>query len=59
MLTQTVMTDGRQVTLMVYQMNTNMLYSEFATENPKVNICWCSRTEALYDRVENGKVMGK
>lgn len=58
-VTQTVLTDGRDFTFMVYQMNTNKIYSEFARENPKVNIAWCSGTESLYDTIENDKVKGR
>lgn len=58
-VTQTVLTDGKDFTFMVYQMNTNKIYSEFARENSKTNIAWCSETESLYETVENGAIKGE
>ncbi|GLG96810.1 Uncharacterized protein GBIM_03711 [Gryllus bimaculatus] len=58
LLTQTVLTDGQYWSFYVYQLNTMLLHSNHATENQKCNLCWGTKKLKLFDKIENGKVVG-
>ncbi|CAH1993471.1 unnamed protein product [Acanthoscelides obtectus] len=58
MITQTVITDGKNWSFFVYQMNTILFHTHFAKENPKRNICWGTDEMKLYEGVSGGKVLG-
>lgn len=56
--TQTVITDGQWWSFFVYQLNTTLVHSEYADENPKRNLCWITEPIKLFDKIENEKVYG-
>lgn len=56
--TQTVITNGQWWSFFVYQLNTTLVHSEYADENPKRNICWVTEPIKLFDKIENEKVHG-
>lgn len=56
--TQTVITNGQWWSFFVYQLNTTLVHSEHADENPKRNICWITEPIKLFDEIKNEKVYG-
>lgn len=58
LVTQTVITNGKQFSFYIYQLNTILLSRKNITENPKRNICWGSDELKLYDEVKDGKIVG-
>ncbi|XP_011694126.1 PREDICTED: 28S ribosomal protein S30, mitochondrial [Wasmannia auropunctata] len=56
--TQTVITNGQWWSFFVYQLNTTLVHSEYADENPKRNICWVTEPMKLFDKIEDEKVHG-
>ncbi|XP_077275480.1 mitochondrial ribosomal protein S30 isoform X2 [Temnothorax americanus] len=56
--TQTVITNGQWWSFFVYQLNTTLVHSEHADENPKRNICWVTEPIKLFDKIEDEKVHG-
>lgn len=55
---QTVLTNGKWWTFCIYQLNTTLLHSEYADENPVSNMCWITEPMKLFDTVEDGKLCG-
>lgn len=55
--TQTILTDGRVFTLAAYQLNTLQLWKDDSA-NKSQNVCWVSQTQPLYDKYENGQLIG-
>ncbi|CAG9772224.1 unnamed protein product [Ceutorhynchus assimilis] len=58
MVTQTVLTNGKNFQFYIYQLNTILLHSKNTTENPKRNICWASDEYKLYEGIQEGKLIG-
>nr|CAD7428229.1 unnamed protein product [Timema monikensis] len=58
LVTQTVITNGRLWSFYGYQLNTTLLHSENAKENPQRNLCYGTKPLPLYDGVESGRVVG-
>ena len=58
MVSQTVLTDGRIFVFGVYQLNTTETFYENPYENPKSNICWIKPSAPLFEKYENGKLIG-
>ncbi|CAG9772137.1 unnamed protein product [Ceutorhynchus assimilis] len=58
MVTQTVLTNGKDFQFYIYQLNTILLHSKNTTENPKRNICWASDEYKLYEGIQEGKLIG-
>ncbi|KAK6180390.1 hypothetical protein SNE40_012555 [Patella caerulea] len=57
MTTQTVLSDGQKMSFFAYQLNTiDMLKNNMA--NPRQNICWYTDETQLYEKIEDGKVIG-
>lgn len=57
--TQTVITDGKNWSFYVYQLNTTLVHSDQADSNPRYNRCWGTQELQLFDHVdENGKIHG-
>ncbi|XP_003703244.1 mitochondrial ribosomal protein S30 [Megachile rotundata] len=56
--TQTILTNGRLWSFCVYQLNTTLVHSEYADENPKRNLCWITKPTKLFDTVEEGNIHG-
>nr|CAD7593458.1 unnamed protein product [Timema genevievae] len=59
LVTQTVITNGRLWSFYGYQLNTTLLHSENAKENPQRNLCYGTKPLPLYDGVESGRVVGE
>ncbi|XP_066993772.2 large ribosomal subunit protein mL65 [Anabrus simplex] len=57
-VTQTVISNGQYWSFYVYQLNTTLLHSHYAAENPRRNLCWGTGTMKLFESVENGQVVG-
>ncbi|ESP00589.1 hypothetical protein LOTGIDRAFT_98700, partial [Lottia gigantea] len=55
--TQTVLTDGKAFSFYAYQLNTIELGKQNNC-NPYQNICWHKKEQNLYEKVEDGKVIG-
>lgn len=58
LVTQTVLTDSQMWSFCAYQLNTILLRSPFAEENPICNMCWITKPEKLFDTVENEQIHG-
>ena len=58
LVSQTVITNGQWWTFCAYQLNTTLLHSEYADENPVRNMCWITEPMKLFDTVENEKIHG-
>ncbi|XP_059621463.1 large ribosomal subunit protein mL65 [Phlebotomus argentipes] len=59
LVAQTVITDGQKWSFYAYQLNTLLLHSHHIQENPRVNECWGTREEKLFDSVDDaGKLVG-
>lgn len=58
LVTQTVITNGQIWSFYVYQLNTLLMHSNNTVENPRRNVCWATPELKLYEKVENGKLVG-
>ncbi|XP_012528781.1 28S ribosomal protein S30, mitochondrial [Monomorium pharaonis] len=56
--TQTVITNGQWWSFFVYQLNTTLVHSDYADENPRRNVCWITEPMKLFDKIEDEKVHG-
>ncbi|XP_068166544.1 large ribosomal subunit protein mL65 [Antennarius striatus] len=57
-VSQAVITDGKFFNFFCYQLNTLALSVETDADNPRKNVLWGNETLKLYDRVEDGVVVG-
>ncbi|XP_068594701.1 large ribosomal subunit protein mL65 [Brachionichthys hirsutus] len=57
-VSQAVITDGHFFTFFCYQLNTLALSVETDANNPRKNLLWGNESLRLYDRVEDGAVVG-
>ena len=55
--TQTICTDGQTWNFTVYQLNTHSFHGDLL-QPTKSNICWTSGPMKLFERIENGKLVG-
>lgn len=56
---QTVLTNGQLWSFYAYQMNTTIVHSHFAHENPVANECWGTKEMKLYEEIdEQGRLVG-
>ncbi|XP_076748855.1 mitochondrial ribosomal protein S30 [Xylocopa sonorina] len=58
LVSQTVLTNGQFWSFCVYQLNTTLVHSDHADENPKRNLCWITEPIKLFDKIEDGKIEG-
>lgn len=58
LLTQTVITNGQSWSFYAYQLNTTLVHSEYADENPRRNLCWTTGPLKLFEKIEDGKLLG-
>ncbi|XP_071449640.1 large ribosomal subunit protein mL65 [Hetaerina americana] len=58
LVTQTVITDGQFWSFYMYQLNTTIMHSHYSTDNPRRNLCWGTPEMQLYEKIEDGKVVG-
>ncbi|XP_074650890.1 large ribosomal subunit protein mL65-like [Tubulanus polymorphus] len=54
---QAIVADGRKITFVAYQLNTVQLWKE-NVNNPLRNLCWHTPQMNLYEKIENGEVVG-
>lgn len=57
-VSQAVITDGKYFSFFCYQLNTVALSVQTDVDNPRKNLLWGTESLKLYDRVEDGKVVG-
>ncbi|XP_029961056.1 large ribosomal subunit protein mL65 [Salarias fasciatus] len=57
-VSQAVITDGHFFSFFCYQLNTVALSVETDANNPRKNLLWGSESLRLYERVEDGEVVG-
>ncbi|XP_060526456.1 large ribosomal subunit protein mL65 [Cylas formicarius] len=57
LVTQTVITNGKQWSFYVYQLNTIKLHNT-AQENPKKNVCWATGQMNLFEEINEDKIVG-
>lgn len=57
-VSQAVITDGKYFSFFCYQLNTVALSMQTDIDNPRRNLIWGTESLKLYDRVEDGKVLG-
>lgn len=57
-VSQAVITDGRFFSFFCYQLNTVALSVETDAGNPRKNLLWGTESLRLYDRVQDGAVVG-
>ncbi|KAG7489706.1 39S ribosomal S30, mitochondrial [Solea senegalensis] len=55
---QAVITDGHFFSFFCYQLNTVALSVETDTNNPRKNLLWGTESLRLYDKVQDGEVVG-
>ncbi|XP_050303863.1 28S ribosomal protein S30, mitochondrial [Anthonomus grandis grandis] len=58
LVTQTVLTNGKDFRFYIYQLNTIILHSKNTLENPKRNVCWSNGNMKLYEEINDGKIVG-
>lgn len=58
LVTQTIITNGKQFNFYIYQLNTILLMFKNIKDNPKRNICWAGEELKLYEGVNDGRVVG-
>ncbi|XP_046752870.1 39S ribosomal protein S30, mitochondrial [Diprion similis] len=58
LVTQTVITNGQLWSFYVYQLNTTVLFAEYADENPRRNLCWKTGPLKLFETITDGKLVG-
>ncbi|KAK3921872.1 28S ribosomal protein S30, mitochondrial [Frankliniella fusca] len=58
LVTQTAMTNGKDWSFYLYQLNTTLLHTMNSTENPRCNVCWASNPMKLFEDVQDGRVIG-
>ncbi|PSN41370.1 hypothetical protein C0J52_19119 [Blattella germanica] len=58
LVTQTVITNGKLWSFYVYQLNTTLIHSENAFNNPSYNLCWSTPELKLFEEITDGKVVG-
>lgn len=58
LLTQTALTNGKDWSFYLYQLNTTLLHTMNSTENPRCNLCWGSKPMKLFEDVQDGRVIG-
>lgn len=56
--TQAIITDGRLFSFYTSQLNTILQHSDNMDTNPKVNECYGTPTMELFERVDNGQLLG-
>lgn len=56
--TQAVITDGRLFSFYVTQLNTILQHTDNMEVNPKVNECYGTPTVQLFERIDDGKLLG-
>ncbi|KAG7248043.1 hypothetical protein CRUP_037218, partial [Coryphaenoides rupestris] len=57
-VSQAVITDGQFFSFFCYQLNTLALSTEADVDNPRRNLLWGTESLRLYERVEDGRVVG-
>lgn len=57
-VSQAVITDGKYFSFFCYQLNTVALSTQTDVDNPRKNLLWGTDSLKLYDRVEDGRVVG-
>ncbi|KAJ3603481.1 hypothetical protein NHX12_028227 [Muraenolepis orangiensis] len=57
-VSQAVITDGQFFSFFCYQLNTLALSTDAPADNPRKNILWGTESLRLYERVEEGRVVG-
>ncbi|KAL4228071.1 Mitochondrial 28S ribosomal protein S30 (PDCD9) [Mactra antiquata] len=55
--TQTILTDGQNFTLSAYQLNTTQMWKDDEA-NELQNVLWKTKSMKLFEKYENGKVVG-
>lgn len=58
LLTQTVITNGQLWSLYAYQMNTTLVHTDYSDKNPRRNLCWTTGSLKLFEKIEDGKLVG-
>lgn len=58
LLTQTALTNGKDWSFYLYQLNTTLLHTKNSTENPRCNLCWAAKPVSLFESVHDGRVIG-
>lgn len=56
--TQAVITDGRQFSFYTSQLNTILQHTDNMDTNPKVNECYGTPTIELFERIDDGQLLG-
>ncbi|CAG0892767.1 unnamed protein product [Darwinula stevensoni] len=58
LVSHVVLSDGRNFSFYVYQLNTIKFHDEYAMKNPQRNLCWATTQQPLFDAVEGGQLHG-
>lgn len=58
LLTQTALTNGRDWSFYLYQLNTSLLHTKNSTESSRCNLCWAAKPTSLFESVHEGRVIG-
>ncbi|XP_046412367.1 39S ribosomal protein S30, mitochondrial [Neodiprion fabricii] len=58
LVTQTVISNGQLWSFYAYQLNTTVMHSEYADENPRRNLCWKTGPLKLFETIADGKLVG-
>ncbi|XP_015601452.1 28S ribosomal protein S30, mitochondrial [Cephus cinctus] len=58
LVTQTIITNGQTWSFSAYQLNTTVVHSDHVNNNPRRNVCWITKPLKLFEKVENGKLVG-
>lgn len=58
-VSQNIITDGRQFTFSLYQLNTTALHSQNSMNNNRANVCVTMPTSLLYEEIRGNEFIGK
>ncbi|XP_063990805.1 large ribosomal subunit protein mL65 [Diachasmimorpha longicaudata] len=58
LVNQSVITNGQWWSFAVYQLNTTLVNNWYNDSNPKRNILWMTEPMKLYEKIEDGKLVG-
>ncbi|KAK0181570.1 hypothetical protein PV327_003843 [Microctonus hyperodae] len=58
LVNQSITTNGQFWSFCVYQLNTTLVNGWHSEKNPKKNICWITEPLKLFEKIEDGKLIG-
>ncbi|XP_014249199.1 39S ribosomal protein S30, mitochondrial [Cimex lectularius] len=57
-VSQHILSDGRNFSFYLYQLNTTLLHSDFTEKNPRLNVCVALPSSQLYQEIKGNEFVG-